>query len=177
MLLVPSLALTATGDGGACCGPTFHARRGKVLIDGKPIRLRGVSWFGFEGDNAVVDGLWRRPMERYLDFVQAERFNALRLPLALNNLLANPRPPPNMLSAEPALRSEDMLSLLDTLVQKAARRNILVLLDMHRLNSSVWPDPRGLWYNGRVGLEELKAAWSLLARRFCKNWNVFGADL
>ena len=42
--------------------PAFTAANNKIFIDGKPIRLRGANWFGFEGANAVVDGLWERPM-------------------------------------------------------------------------------------------------------------------
>ena len=42
--------------------PEFTAANNKVFMDGKPIRLRGANWFGFEGANAVVDGLWERPM-------------------------------------------------------------------------------------------------------------------
>ena len=42
--------------------PEFTAANNKILMDGKPIRLRGANWFGFEGANAVVDGLWERPI-------------------------------------------------------------------------------------------------------------------
>ena len=44
--------------------PAFTAANNKIFMDGKPIRLRGANWFGFEGANAVVDGLWERPMSR-----------------------------------------------------------------------------------------------------------------
>ena len=46
--------------------PAFTAANNKICMDGKPIRLRGANWFGFEGANAVVDGLWERPMSEYV---------------------------------------------------------------------------------------------------------------
>lgn len=160
-----------------CCGPQFTASRGSLLLNGKKIHLKGLSWFGFEGNQAVVDGLWQRSVDSYLDFMVSNHFNAIRVPLALNNILFNPIPSSTMLSAEPSFVGGDSLGLLENVVMRAASKGILVLLDMHRLNSSVWPDPRGLWYNDRVTFEMLKSSWTELARRFCKHWNVFGADL
>ena len=52
--------------------------------------LKGVNWFGAEGQSAVVDGLWQRPLTEYLDEIQRQRFNALRLPLAVDNVLNDP---------------------------------------------------------------------------------------
>ena len=148
-----------------------------MLLDGKEVHIKGLSWFGFEGDNAVADGLWQHSVDSYLDFLVANHFNALRLPLALNNVLNNPVPSRSMVSAEPRFVGEDSLWLLEMIVMRAARKGILVLLDMHRLNSSLWPDPQGLWYNDHVSLETLKGSWTTLAQRFCRHWNVFGADV
>eukprot|EP00966_Prymnesium_polylepis_P015288 353602-Prymnesium_polylepis.4 len=161
----------------ACCGPDFTATRGSLHLNGKKLHLKGLSWFGFEGDNAVVDGLWQHSVDSYLDVLVANQFNALRVPLALNNVLNNPVPSKSMLSAEPTFVGEDSLWLLEMIVMRAAQKGILVLLDMHRLNSSLWPDPRGLWYNDHVTLETLKSSWIALAQRFCRHWNVFGADV
>jgi hypothetical protein len=52
--------------------PAFTAANNKIFMDGKPIRLRGANWFGFEGANAVVDGLWERPMSEYVGFLASQ---------------------------------------------------------------------------------------------------------
>ena len=66
--------------------PAFTAANNKIFMDGKPIRLRGANWFGFEGANAVVDGLWERPMSEYVGFLASQGFNAVRVPLAADAL-------------------------------------------------------------------------------------------
>ena len=77
---------------------------------------KGVSWFGFEGNNALVDGLWQRPIAGYLDFLAENGFNALRLPLAYNNVVENPVPAQGLLSAEPQLRGQNSMAILELLV-------------------------------------------------------------
>ena len=47
------------------------------------ISIKGVNWFGAEGENAAPDGLWERSAAEYLDFAVEHGFNALRLPLAV----------------------------------------------------------------------------------------------
>ena len=171
-----SLAAALGGSHAGCCGPSFEASGGELRMNGKPFKVQGISWFGFEGNTAVVDGLWARTIDEYLDFV-AKHFNALRLPLALNHILSNPKPERHVLSTEPALQGKDMLGLLETVVERAARRNLLVLIDIHRLNASVWPDPKGLWYNDKFSFADLKTGWAQVAHRMCRHWNVFGADV
>ena len=93
--LVAFLHLVAAVPGAAAAAPTvvdyaraglpvFTARRGGLQLNGKRLTLKGLSWFGFEGNNAVVDGLWQRPIDAYMEFIVANRFNALRIPLACN---------------------------------------------------------------------------------------------
>ena len=41
----------------------------------------------------------------------------------------------------------------------------------------MWPDPAGLWYNEKSTFADLTAGWAQLARRMCRHWNVFGADI
>ena len=157
--------------------PVFTARHGGLQLNGKRLTLKGLSWFGFEGNNAVVDGLWQRPIDAYMEFIVANHFNALRIPLACNQVLRNPTPADSLLTAEPSLVGMDMLTLLTLVVERAASHGLLVLLDVHRLDSAVWPDPRGLWYSESMSMAELQRAWDVLAQRLCGHWNVFGADL
>lgn len=158
----------------------FASKDGKLYANGKPFTLVGVNWFGFETDTALVHGLWTdQSMDSLLDTVAALGYNSLRVPLALDNLLANPVVTAynGNVAANKQLDGKRMLDALDMLVKKAADRHLLILLDMHRLEAALWPDPKGLWYNERHSEGDVRAAWMALARRYCAAWNVIGADL
>lgn len=151
-----------------------------MRLDGNRIQrleLRGVSWFGFEGTGAIVDGLWQQPISFYINMLQKQGVNALRLPVSVDNVLLNPAPSISAHRDAAAARAAHSLDVLEMVVHQAAKAGILVLLDMHRLVSEIWPDPNGLWYSDIVPESAVHSAWIVLAQRFCKEWNVMGADL
>ena len=84
--------------------PVFTAEGGRVRMDGTPLHLKGVSWFGTEGEGLAPDGLWVRPMGEYLDFLLELGVNAVRVPLAVDSVLANPPLPEDSIKWEPRLR-------------------------------------------------------------------------
>eukprot|EP00965_Chrysotila_dentata_P136182 4502366-Pleurochrysis_carterae.AAC.5 len=157
----------------ASVGPVFTATGGKLLVNGKRLLLKGVSWFGFEGNGRVIDGLWANTLEHYLDMLDSSSFNAVRLPLAFNTVMEDSIPEIAMLSAEPELQGLSTLQLLDAVIAACANHRKLVVLDLHRLDSSVWPDPKGLWYSEKVKMSDVLKFWSMLAKRYCGRWNVF----
>lgn len=145
-------------------------------FDGSAIHLKGVSWFGLEGTGKVPDGLWVNSLDFYLDFLAENKFNALRLPFALDSVLTNPKPAREMMQAAPELWGLDYMSVIERVVDAAADRGILVLLDLHRLEAKRWPTD-GLWYTPDISLQTLKQGWERMQDRFCMRWNVLGADI
>ena len=109
--------------------------------------IKGVNWFGAEGKGACPDGLWQRPAVDFLDFARSHGFNALRLPLAADNVLADPTVDKWSVTADTSLHGLRSLQVVERLVRLAARRGLLVMLDMHRLHAAVWPTAHGLWYD------------------------------
>lgn len=55
-----------------------------------PFTLRGLSWFGMEEKYGVPQGLEVVELDGLLDFVAASGFNALRVPLSVTFVLADP---------------------------------------------------------------------------------------
>ena len=166
--------------------PAFTAANNKIFMDGKPIRLRGANWFGFEGANAVVDGLWERPMSEYVGFLASQGFNAVRVPLAMDNIANDPTIEYNMVKKDSFFNGishgRTSLEALDRLVALCAANGLLVMLDVHRLQASVWPTSHGLWYEPGQAKRgqttaQLLAAWGTLTSRYCQMWNIFAADL
>lgn len=165
-------------------GIELAARDGRLVASSalrgaEPFHIKGASWFGAEGDSACPDGLWQRPATEYLDELRRMRFNALRLPLAVDNVLSDPAVPKWSLTANQEWRGRTSLAVLDDIVGLAAARGLLVVLDMHRLQAAVWPTAHGLWHDGTEAQPpaRLEEAWRKLARRYCGRWNVVAADL
>ena len=147
-----------------------------LRVAGTAVHLKGLSWFGAEGVGKVPDGLWVNDLEFYLEFMAEHGFNALRIPFALDNALANLEPLDELMNAAPELKGKKYLDVLEHIIDAAANHGILVLLDLHRLKATQWPDS-GLWYGPGVSLETLKECWDMMQTRFCKRWNVLGADI
>lgn len=156
--------------------PDFTARAGTLKMAGQPFQLKGASWFGADGAGKVPDGLWVHNASFYLNFLARNGFNAVRLPFALDNALSDDLPDANMLRAVPAWRGLRYLDVIERIVDAAADEGLLVLLDLQRLRSTVWPDD-GLWFAPGITLEKVMTMWDRIQNRFCSHWNVLGADL
>ena len=167
----PSIVFSALADGIHATNPLRTDR----------FDIKGISWFGAEGSSACPDGLWQRTAAALLDDLEQLRFNAVRLPLAVDNVLNNPDVDKWSVTANPEFRGLRSLEIVERLVRMAATRGLLIMLDMHRLIAAVWPTAHGLWHDPdpAAGLpaSRLEAAWRKLARQFCGHWNVFAADL
>lgn len=156
--------------------PQFTAASGQLYMAGKQLQLKGVSWFGAEGVGMVPDGLWAHNASYYFQFLTKNGFNAVRIPFALDNVVANRQPDAKMLRSAPELQGLRYLDILERICDYAAMHGMLVLLDLHRLDSATWPDP-GLWYSRDVDLSTVQEIWGQMAERFCHRWNTLGADL
>ena len=98
--------------------------------------------------------------------------NAIRVPLAVDNVLMNPPPTTTSWHDPQAAKATHSLEALTLLLRAAAEDGLLILLDMHRLVGEIWPDPRGMWYSDLVPESALHAAWAALAAQFCSEPNV-----
>ena len=72
--------------------PKFASRNASLFIDNEKLHLRGVNWFGFGTKQGVFSGLYAQPVSWFLDFLEREEFNAVRVPLDLD-LILNDRLP------------------------------------------------------------------------------------
>mmetsp|Transcript_61590 Transcript_61590/g.102477 ORF Transcript_61590/g.102477 Transcript_61590/m.102477 type:complete len:601 (-) Transcript_61590:127-1929(-) len=175
--------LSAPGDG------TLRTK------DGAIIHIKGVNWFGTEGQHAMLYGLEYRGLDEFLEFLAANKFNALRLLFNHEYVNANPSTPlrdfrdqkltfdPNK---TPELRGTTYIQMLQVVASKAARHGILVLLACHRIRATYpgpslhaeWPGSwDGLWYDSTWTESRLLDNWHKLANYFCDAWNVIGVDL
>ncbi|TFJ82472.1 hypothetical protein NSK_006216 [Nannochloropsis salina CCMP1776] len=76
---------------------------------------------------------------------------------------------------EPVLDKLTNIKRLAKFVDVAAEYNLLVMLDMHRLNASGGIDE--LWYNNDFPYTRVLAAWGKIMESLERKWNFFAIDI
>ena len=163
----------------AVCFPTttpleWTSEEGELRVGGFPFHLKGISWFGFETQEAYPHGLWLGPgtADRILRSLRDNGFNALRIPFSAE-LALNPNRVVQV--ADPALDGLGNLARLAKFVDMAAQYNILVMPDMHRLTANGGISE--LWYDNNIDSDRMLQAWFNVMDALVGKWNFFAADL
>ncbi|KAL1524626.1 hypothetical protein AB1Y20_019514 [Prymnesium parvum] len=163
-------------------GSKFPAQASDRVGEPVELRLNGVSWSGMESSPCVLGGLEKHDARDYLKQIgETMGFNALRIPFAADALLSALQPPlcvdDKLLSGYnkryTKLSYSEQLSLF---IQEAADYGLLVMLDLHRMESKRTQQPSGSVSN----VDVMSRAWTKLARELCdatKYWNLFAFDL
>jgi endoglucanase len=141
---------------------------------GKLVQITGISWFGFETSNMVVDGLYARNWQTILDQLAALGYNTIRLPFSDDVLKPGSKPSGINYLLNPDLTGLTSLQIMDRVVDGARQRGLRILLDRHRPNSAGQTD---LWYTPTESEATWIANWVTLAKRYQGNDTVIGADL
>ena len=153
------------------------ATRGSDIVDrtGRSLLLRGVNWFGFETQDHVVHGLWKRNYKELIAQVKDLGYNFIRLPYSVHMVLRNDARVNSVdMNLNPDLKDKKPLEVMDAIIQEAGRQGIMILLDSHRLNDQTIP---ALWYGDGFTEQDWITAWTNLATRYKNQPNVIGADL
>ena len=156
------------------------AEKGNLYLDKKKIYIKGISWFGGETDMYAPHGLWNcRTVDDYLDTIKTYGFNALRYPTALDTVEDDPEVKDQCSSKNTWMKNARALDAMEYVIDRAAERGILVMIDMHRYEARRWPDDGtyGGFGPGATGEKKMIKAWKKLAERFKNKWNIFGADI
>ena len=66
--------------------------------------------------------------------------------------------------------------MLDWFIDEFAARGIVVLLDLHCLDTG-GTNASPVFFNDDFSLDDTLAGWSAMAQRFATKWNVLGADV
>jgi endoglucanase len=161
-------------------GYKIHKQNGSLHYDnGQLMMVKGASWFGKETKDSVVNGLWVKPMKFYMDLLATEKFNVIRVPFCSKWILHNfdIYPDQGFVSADPDNQNKKSIEILDTLFDMAHERNMLILLDLHRLNcesiGELWYDP----FNGDYTDDTFFETWFKILDRYKNHKALWGIDL
>lgn len=125
--------------------PGLWSHNGKLVIGKRvPFFIKGFSWYGMEEEGHVFGGLIRTTIVHILKFATDNDFNAIRVPLAYDNVMRNP----DIFNGVDTLANVELshesslsyLGLLDAVIDESAKANKIILLDLHRLtrNTQSW---------------------------------------
>ena len=146
----------------------WKAIDGGVTYKNTTFALKGISAYGFETCDYVVHGLWAHPLTWYLDFIQANDFNLIRLPFSEQWVVHSwETQKPNAISADPSLQGKTSLEIMDILFEECRKRGIFILLDMHRLKCEA--QSHELWYSldgAGYTTETFVQSWQKMLNRY-----------
>lgn len=148
-------------------GFNFTLARNKVALNGIPLNIKGVNWYGFENANMVPEGLYANSMETYFKFLSAHGFNAIRMPFSAEfamhfdnaNAKVGTNPSivkPTYFKNDPDLHNKSPKEVLVKFLKLAYKYNMLVLPGLHQFYAGHWDGSRvvntnwdasnALWY-------------------------------
>jgi endoglucanase len=158
--------------------PTWLHAQGTQIVDarGHPVHLAALNWYGAESPDFVVGGLDYRPYQQILQTIGDLGYNTIRLPFSSQLVEQNPIVTAH-LNANPQLRGQHALDILDTIVNYAGALGLSVILDNHRSEAGWSTEPNGLWYTPQYSDASFVADWATLAARYAGSNTVIGLDL
>ncbi len=131
--------------------PTAHAQgagywhtRANEIVDagGKPVRIAGINWYGFETRDQIVHGLWAKDYHDVLKTIKEQGYNTVRLPFS-NEMVETPIIPTNFRteskggSINADLEGLNSLQIMDRIIAAAGADGLKVILDDHP-GSEAW---------------------------------------
>lgn len=173
--LVATPLLPARTSAGAL-GSGYWRAKGSLIVDGggRPVRVAGLSWFGFETTTFSPHGLRERSYRDLLGQVASRGYNLVRIPYSNQMLDPASRAAGIDFGKNPELVGLTPVQILDRIVERAGALGLKVLLDRHRPDAA---SQSALWYTDAYPESRWIADWRALAKRYAGNPTVIGADL
>lgn len=146
--------------------------------DGNPVPLKGVNWFGAEGENLAPHGIWgeARYWKDILAQIKEAGFNCIRLPFCLD--MVNNDTVPKLYAIDyltnPEFLDLTSLQIFALIIDECTKLGLYVLLDNHRHHPGNTTD------GGPVlpgAMSDWLMAWETLAIAYADNTTVIGADI
>ena len=156
----------------------YHTSGNQILdSDNNPVRIEGISWFGFEATDRIPHGLWSRNYKEMMNQMKELGFNTIRLPY--NNEMFDPGMMPSLnYWANSELEGLTPIQVMDKIVEYAGEIGLKIILDHHRSDTQdVGALGSGLWYTDKYPESRWINDWKMLAERYYGNSTVIGADI
>lgn len=146
----------------------------KILRNNEPFYIKGVNLNGIESNCIAPLGLWDNTIAYYLDFMQDNKFNSLRLPVSYEVMADLNKPIGQCVNADHNLRGGMPVGdLIQYILDESMKRKIYVLVDLHTIGGTITPDP----WTSSVSEEMVITAWVNFMIRFGKHPALFAIEI
>jgi endoglucanase len=165
-------------------GAGYWNASGAQILDanGKPVRIAGINWYGFETTDLVAHGLNVQDYKTILQTIKNNGYNTIRIPFS-NQMVESPIVPGYIQytnSSGPInadLQGLNSLQILDAIIAQAGQIGLRVILDNHRSEAGNSSEASGLWYTDAYPESAWINDWTALATRYKGNTTVIGMDV
>lgn len=137
--------------------------------------VKGVNFNGIETTDCRAPlGLSERPLSFFFDFLQAQKFNALRIPLSFEVMANTQLKIGYCVQAEPSLSPGQPVSIIiKRILDEANKRGIYVIFDLHTIGGKITPMPWTDVINENMVVE----SWLLFLKEFHAHPALMGIEI
>ena len=156
----------------------LFSKNGNIVDStGNRFRIKGISYYGMETPDYVMQGLDVQSYSYILDTLQSNSFNALRIPISVEigySITAMPKLNISY-TLNPELKDKTSLEILDIIIDAAGSRGMLVMIDYHQVYNNYGTN--GYFYEYSLTPDLVEIAMQNIAARYKNVWNVVAYDL
>lgn len=141
------------------------------------ISLRGLTWQGLDTDALAPYGMWKHSQEFFLDQLRIKKFNAIRVLFSAEWVYYHwdAFPNPCMIYNDIEARNKSSVEILDMLMEKTRRKNLVMILAMGRLHKDFLTD---IWFHyPEYPISVFKESWFRILDRYRHFPHIMGIDL
>lgn len=152
----------------------WRAQDHSVYYQDKLFRIKGINWFGYETDCAVVQGLWVRQIDELFQFLEDARYNAIRLPFSYE-MVQNLDGPvkESCVASNTWMIGMSVRNSLHMFFQKSMQHHIAIVLDFHTIGGVITYGPS----TDTVTREQVFGAWTTMIREYGRYPNLMAIDI
>jgi len=146
-----------------------------IYYRGEEFRVRGINWFGFETECAVVHGLWVREVDHVLGFLRENQYNAIRIPFSYEMTLRMNEPISTqcILPANPWMEGMTIRQAMHMMFQKCRKLGIVIVIDLHTIEGIITTLP----WTDHVSSQQIYRRWLEMIREFQVYPNLMAIDI
>ena len=170
----------------------LHVNENAEVVDmnGNPVWMTGVNWFGYNVGSQIFDGAWSANVNHCLDLIADHGFNLLRVPMSTQILLQwkNREPDPIIklneyenpeLTVEGVVGGTPMYSfdIWNKVVGWCREKGIKIMMDVHCATTNAAGHNYALWYDTKYSEKDWLDALAWFADYYKDDDTIIAIDL